>query len=125
MQARANPAILQSIYEYLQWIGMKHTSAFLLSESPISFDITSTEADAEPKLCHLFRKSGSADMSLAFDDEQFASPTPTETKVEPASTASIPDDNDNNTQDVSLAGGGATSDTDSKDLDSCDHIVRL
>ncbi len=54
---------------------MKQTSAFLLSESAVRFDVTTTEENGVPNLCRLFKKADSADASLSFDD-QFASPLP-------------------------------------------------
>jgi hypothetical protein len=51
--SRASQHILQNIFEYLQWVGMKSTSALLLTESPVPID-TTLSCSAEPWLCKIF-----------------------------------------------------------------------
>lgn len=66
MPERANARILGLIFEYLQWVGMKQTNSVLLSESPVTVDLSIYGSRVEgsdylPDLCKLLEVQAEED----------------------------------------------------------------
>jgi len=76
--SRADPIILNQIFEYLQWVGMKNTASLFLSESPFNIETKSLGDSEEPALCGLFEKANkSTRLSSGLNQSHTTTPSAT------------------------------------------------